>query len=79
MPDTLDLINQFQSLTSNLLTAKRSEALQLAKKLSQAEASKLKAEQEAEASRAALMAQAAEIAEKNALLAQYQALGLSLS
>jgi len=63
--DTLSLINNFQVLTSNLLTAKREEALQLAKKLAEAE-------RQAEASRVALEEKMAEIARKDELIAQYE-------
>jgi hypothetical protein len=72
----LEIINSFQQLTANLLTAKREEALNLAKRLSAAEASKKEAENQAEGARKALAQKEAEIAQKDALLAYYHTLGV---
>jgi hypothetical protein len=71
--DTVEILNKFQNLTSSLLLAKREEAVKIAKKLAETEHLREVAEHEVQETRQILEIRDAEMLEKDALIAYYQA------
>lgn len=56
MDDTLGIINKFQSITSSLLQAKRQDALEIARKLAEADERVRTLQEQVESQQAALAA-----------------------